>query len=204
MREPTDNAVAQAEAIFAAHDGVMRTGEALDAGIHRRTLYWMRDHDRLETLSRGVFALASAPLPESPDVSAVMRRIPKAVLCLVSALDYHAIGTQIPKAVQIALPRNVRPPHIDRPRVEVFNMADAAFGAGVEMHSMAGADIRVFSVAKTVADCFKYRNRIGLDIAIEALQEVVRSRAASPAEIMEFARVDRVASVMEPYVRALL
>ena len=204
MKEPTHSAVTQAEEVFAAHDGVMRTSEALDAGIHRRTLYWMRDHELLETLSRGVFALTSAPLPENADVSAVMRRIPKAVLCLVSALDYHGIGTQIPKAVQVALPRSVRPPHIARPRVEVFNMADAAFGAGAETHSMSGADIRVFSVAKTVADCFRYRNRIGLDIAVEALQEVVSSRAASPAEIMEFARADRVASVMEPYVRALL
>ena len=204
MREPTDSAVARAEEVFATHDGVMRTREALAAGIHRRTLYWMRDHERLETLSRGVFSLASAPLPESPDVSAVMRRVPKAVLCLVSALDYHAIGTQITKAVQVALPRNVRPPYIARPRVEVFNMAGTVFASGVERHAMAGSEIRVFSVAKTVADCFRYRNRIGLDIAIEALQEVVRSRAASPAEIMECARIDRVASVMEPYVRALL
>jgi predicted transcriptional regulator of viral defense system len=164
----------------------------------------MRDLGVLETLSRGVFVLASAPLPESPDVAAVMRRIPKAVLCLVSALEYHDIGTQIPNAVQIALPRNVRPPRIDHPRVQVFNMADAAFRAGVEEHSMAGAQIRVYGVAKTVADCFKYRNRIGLDIAVEALQEVVRARGATPSEIMEFARVDKVESVIAPYLTALL
>ena len=151
----------------------------------------MRDRDLLEALSRGVFVLAASPLPESPDVSAVMRRIPRAVLCLVSALEYHGVGTQIPKAVQVALPRSVRPPRINRPRVEMFTMADAAFGAGVELHAMAGAEIRVFSVAKTVADCFRYRNRVGLDVAIEALQEVVRSRAATPSEIMEFARIDR-------------
>ena len=182
----------------------MRTGEALDAGIHRRTLYSMRDNGKLEALSRGVFVLASAPLPESPDVAAVMRRIPRAILCLVSALEYHGIGTQIPNAVQIALPRNVRPPKIGYPRVQVFNMSDATFRAGVEEHSMAGAPIRVFSVAKTVADCFKYRNKIGLDVAIEALQEVVRSRSASPAQIMEFARIDKVESVIGPYLAALL
>lgn len=204
MREPTDNALAVAEAIFAAHEGVMRTGEALEAGIHRRTLYWMRDHGKLETLSRGVFILASAPLPESPDVAAVMRRIPKAVLCLVSALEYHGIGTQIPNAVQIALPRNVTPPKFSYPRVQVFSMSDAAFRAGVEEHSMAGAQFRVYGVAKTVADCFKYRNRIGFDIAMEALQEVVRKRAATPSEIMEFARIDKVESVISPYMAALL
>ena len=204
MREPTDNAVAAAEDIFLAHESVMRTGEALQAGVHRRTLYWMRDHGKLETLSRGVFVLTSAPLPESPDVAAVMRRIPKAVLCLVSALEYHGIGTQIPNAVQIALPRNVTPPKIDRPRVQVFSMSDAAYRAGVEEHSMAGAQIRVFGIAKTVADCFKYRNRIGFDIAMEALQEVVRKRTVTPAQIMEFARIDHVDTVITPYLTALL
>ena len=204
MREPSDGARAASEAIFAAHEGVMRTGEALEAGIHRRTLYWMRDHGELETLTRGVFVLASAPLPESPDVAAVMRRIPRAVLCLVSALEYHEVGTQIPNAVQIALPRSVRPPRIGYPRVQVFNMADAAFRAGIEEHSMAGTQIRVYGVAKTVADCFKYRNRIGLDIAVEALQEVVRAHRATPSEIMEFAHVDKVESVIAPYLTALI
>jgi predicted transcriptional regulator of viral defense system len=182
----------------------MRTGEVLAAGVHRRTLYSMRDQGKFETLTRGIFALASAPSPENPDAAAVMRRIPRAVLCLVSALEYHGIGTQIPAAVQIALPRSVRPPKIDHPRVQVFNMSDAAFGAGVETRSMSGTDIHVFSVAKTVADCFKYRNRIGLDVAVEALQEVVRRRLATPAEIMEFARADKVESVVGPYLTALL
>lgn len=204
MRQPSDKAIARAEAIFADHGGVMRTGEALEAGIHRRTLYWMRDQGLLDVLSRGVFLLSTAELPESPDITAVMRRTPRAVLCLVSALAYHEIGTQIPHAVQIALPRGVRPPTFEYPPVQVFKMADAAFAAGVEEHLMGATKIRVFSVAKTVADCFKYRNRIGLDVAVEALREVVRKRAASPAEIMDFARVDRVESVIDPYMRALL
>jgi predicted transcriptional regulator of viral defense system len=204
MRAPTDTAITQAERVFAEHDGVMRTGEALASGIHRRTLYWMRDHGKLEVLSRGVFALASAPLPESPDVAAVMRRIPRGVVCLVSALEYHGIGTQIPAAVQVALPRSVRPPRITRPRVQVFNMSDAGFGAGIEEHEMVGVSIRVYSAAKTIADCFKYRNKIGIDIAVEALQEGVRKRVATPSEIMEFARIDRVESVIAPYLAALL
>lgn len=203
MRRPSDNAVAAAEAIFTAHGGVLRTGEALDAGVHRRTLYWMRDQGLLETLSRGVFQLATAPLPESPDVAAVMRRVPTAVLCLVSALAYHEIGTQIPHAVQIALPRDMRPPRFGYPAVQTFNMSEAALSAGVEEHMMGETRVRVFSVAKTVADCFKYRNKIGLDVAIEALQEVIRARHATPAEILEFARVVRIGSVIDPYLRAL-
>lgn len=178
----------------------MRTGEALEAGVHERTLYWMRDHGRLEAVSRGVFHLASAPFPENLDVAVVMRRVPKAVLCLISALSYHEIGTQIPHAVQIALPRTVRPPHLDYPPVRVFNMSDAALSVGVEEYAMGETRIRVFGAAKTVADCFKYRNKIGLDVAIEALQEVVRKRAATPAQIMECAQVDRVQSVIRPYL----
>lgn len=178
----------------------MRTGEALEAGVHERTLYWMRDHGRLEAVSRGVFHLASAPFPEKLDIAVVMRRVPKAVLCLISALSYHEIGTQIPHAVQIALPRTVRPPHLDYPPVRVFNMSDAALSVGVEEYAMGETRIRVFGAAKTVADCFKYRNKIGLDVAIEALQEVVRKRAATPAQIMECAQVDRVQSVIRPYL----
>jgi predicted transcriptional regulator of viral defense system len=203
MRQPTDTAIATAEGIFRAHDGVMRTGEALDAGIHRRTLYWMRDNGLLEPLSRGVYVLASFPLPASPDIAAVLRRVPKAVLCLVSALAYHEIGTQIPNAVQIALPRSTRPPRFDYPRVQVFSMGEEAFKVGIESHATAGSTIRVYSLAKTVADCFKFRNRIGHDVAIEALQEAVRSRHVSPAEILEYAKIDRVARVIRPYLEAL-
>ena len=203
MREPSDNAIEAAERIFRAHDGVMRTGDALEAGIHRRTLYWMRDNGRLEALSRGVFVLASAPLPESPDVTAVLQRVPKAILCLISALEFHGIGTQIPSAVQIALPRDTRPPRFEYPRVQVFTMGDRAFRAGVEKHPMAGKEIRVYGVAKTTADCFKYRNKIGLDVAVEALQEVVRSGLAKPATIMEYAQIDRVSKIIRPYIEAL-
>jgi len=182
----------------------MRTSEALASGIQPRTLYWMRDISLLEPLSRGVYHLASYPLPSRPDVAAVMRRAPRAVLCLVSALDFHEIGTQIPAEVQIALPRDVKPPRIDYPRVRVFHMSAASMAAGVEEQTHAGASFRVFGVAKTVADCFKYRNRVGLDVAVEALQEAVRRRRASPSEIMRYAKVDRVGNVIRPYLEALM
>ena len=204
MRKPSDTAIATAEAVFSEHGGVMCTREALEAGIHASTLYWMGDHGLLEALSRGVFHLSSTPLPESLEIAAVMRRAPKAVLCLVSALSYHEIGTQIPHAVQIALPRKVRSPRFDYPPIEVFNMSDSALSVGVEEHDMGGTAVRVFSVAKTVADCFKYRSKIGLDVAVEALQETVRKHMASPAQIMDAARVVRVESMTEPYLRALL
>src|SRR5450756_3195610 len=119
MPTPSEQAVEAAAKVFEHHEGVMRTSEALAAGIQPRTLYWMRDRGLLEPLSRGVYHLNSHELPAKPDVAAVMRRAPRAVLCLVSALDLHEVGTQIPAEVQIALPRAVRPPHIDYPRVRV-------------------------------------------------------------------------------------
>jgi predicted transcriptional regulator of viral defense system len=204
MATPSRQAIDTAARIFERHDGVMRTSDALAARIHRRTLYWMRDAGQLEPLSRGVYHLTSHELPAKPDVAAVMRRAPKAVLCLVSALDFHEVGTQIPGEVQIALPRNVRPPRIDYPRVRVFHMSPASLAAGVEERDADGVALRVFSVAKTVADCFKYRSSVGLDVAIEALQEVIHERRAAPGEIMEYARVDRVQNVIRPYLEALL
>jgi predicted transcriptional regulator of viral defense system len=204
MATPSQQALAAATLVFERNHGVMRTSDVLAAGVHRRTLYWMRDAGRLEPLSRGIYHLTSHDLPAKPDVAAVMRRAPKAVLCLVSALDVHEIGTQIPAEVQIALPRDVRPPRIHYPRVGVFHMSLQSLAAGVEERTAEGATLRVFNVAKTVADCFKYRSSVGVDVALEALQEVVRERRATPGEIMEFARVDRVQNVIRPYLEALL
>jgi len=204
MPTPSNQAVDAAARIFELRGGVLRTSDALAAGMHRRTLYWMRDNGLLERLSRGVYHLTSHELPAKPDVAAVMRRVPRAVLCLVSALDLHEVGTQIPGEVQIALPRDVRPPRIDYPRMRVFHMSPASLAAGVEERGTEGRSLRVFNVAKTVADCFKFRGSIGSDVAVEALQEVIRERRAAPGDIMEYARLDRVQNVIRPYLEALL
>ena len=198
-----DKSVEHAMAVFEAASGVMRTSEALAAGIDQRTLYRMRDEGLLEPLSRGVHHLVAMPLPPYPDVAAVMKRVPRAVLCLVSALEYHEIGTQIPKAVQIALPSGVKKPRIAYPKIEIFTMSSESLAAGVEEHDMQGVPVRVFGVAKTVADCFKFRSQVGFDVALEALQDAVQRRRASPAEIMHFAKVDRVLNVIRPYVEAI-
>lgn len=182
----------------------MRTSEVIGAGIQARTLYWMRDEGLLECLSRGVYHLASHPLPSQPDVAAVARRVPGAILCLVSALDFHEVGTQVPTEVQIALPHGVKAPRIDNPRIRVFHMSEASLKAGVEDIEIGSTPFRVFGVAKTIADCFKYRNRIGPDVAVEALREVIRERKATPSDIMEFARIDRVAEIVRPYLEALV
>ena len=203
MFEPADKAIAKAVEIFGNNAGIMRTSKALELGIQARTLYSMRDQGLLERLSRGVYHLASLPLPHQPDVAAVMQRIPNAVLCLVSALDFHEIGTQIPAEIQVALPHDTKAPRIDYPRIKGFHMSSASLRAGLEQHDMGGTVINVFGVAKTIADCFKYRGQIGQDIAIEALQEVIRGGRASAADIMRFAAIDRVTNIIRPYLEVL-
>lgn len=179
------------------------TSEAVALGIEERTLYWMRDEQLVEPLSRGVYHLVSLPLPSRPDVAAVMRRVSRAVLCLVSALEFHEIGTQVPAAVQIALPTGVKAPRITYPRTEKVSMCAPCFEAGVEVHDLDGTSIKVFGIAKTIADCFKFRNRIGQNVAVEALRETIHARRATPAEIMRFAKIDHVQEIVRPYVEAL-
>jgi predicted transcriptional regulator of viral defense system len=204
MQRPTTTALSAAVAVFERSGGVMRTSVAIDSGIQARTLYWMRDEGILERLSRGVYHLTSHPLPAHPDVAAVVKRVPNAIVCLVSALGLHEVGTQIASEVQIALPRGTKSPRIDIPRVRVFHMGPASLGAGVETMEIGGMSVRLFGIAKTVADCFKYRNSLGIDVAIEALREVIRDKRASPAEIMHLAKIERVARTVRPYIEALL
>ncbi|NLT35554.1 MAG: transcriptional regulator [Gaiellales bacterium] len=204
MKQPPEQALSTATEIFARAGGILRASAAIKAGIQPRTLYWMRDENLLEPLSRGVYHLSALPLPPQPDVIAVAQRVPDAVLCLISALDFYEVGTQVPAEVQIALPRGTKAPWIDCPRIRVFHMSEASLQAGVEVTRVGSTLLRVFGVAKTAADCFKYRNRIGLNVALEALQEVLRERRATPGEIMEFAEIDRVSRIVRPYLEALL
>ncbi len=202
-RSPSETAVRAAVAVFKAAGGTLRAREAADRGIHYSTLYGMRDAGLLEQLSRGVYRLAELQAPSKYDVVAVAERVPDAVLCLVSALDFHEIGTQIPSAVSIAIGRKDWHPQFNYPRVNVYRMSGDALTAGVEEHSVDGTTVRVFNPAKTAADCFKFRNKIGLDVALEALRETVRSRKATRVSIMKYAEIDRVAKIVRPYLEAM-
>lgn len=202
-RTPSESAVRAAAAIFRAAGGTLRTREAAERGIHYSTLYGMRDAGLLEQLSRGVYRLAELHAPSKYDVMAVAERAPDAVLCLISALDFHEIGTQIPSAVSIAIGRKDWHPQFDYPPVRVYRMSGEALTAGVEAHSIDGTTVKVFNPAKTVADCFKFRNKVGLDVALEALREAVRGRKATRDEIMGYAAIDRVTKIVRPYLEAM-
>jgi len=184
--------------------GVLRTSAALRAGIHPRRLYEMRDSGVVERLSRGLYRLADLPPLGNPDLVTVAAKIPAGVVCLISALAYHEITTQIPHEVQLALPRGAEPPRLEHPPLRIFWFSGRAFTEGVERHRVDGIVMRVYSPEKTLADCFKYRNKLGLDTVLEALRLYRTRKRTKVDELMRFARVCRVEKVMRPYLEALL
>lgn len=197
------NTTLNAREIFNAHGGTMRTSEAVDAGIHPRTLYAMRDEGELEAVSRGVYRLTNLPPLSEPDLVAVSLRVPKGVVCLISSLAFHNLTTQVPHAVHLAVPRNTKTPRIKHPPIEAYRFAEKSYHAGIETHEIDHVSIKVYNAEKTIADCFKYRNKIGLSIATEALQNYRRRRGARLQQVLEYARVCRVENVMRPYLQAI-
>lgn len=193
----------QAEAIFRRHRGVLRTAHALKLGIHPRVLYRLRDSGRLVSVARGVYRLADLPEPSQPDLLVVASRIPQSVICLISALSFHGLTTQVPHEVHIALPRGARSPRLGHPPIRVFLMTGAAYSEGIETHAVEGVQIRVYGPEKTVADCFKFRNKIGLDVAVEALRFARERKHVTPRALLHYARLCRVERVMSPYLEAL-
>jgi predicted transcriptional regulator of viral defense system len=178
--------------------------EAIRSGVHRRILYSMRDTGVIEQLSRGLYRLADMPPLGNPDLVSVAKKVPNGVICLISALAYHEITTQIPHQVYLAIKRRSEPPRLDRPSVRVFSFSARAFAGGIEIHDIDSVPVRIYSPEKTLADCFKYRNKIGLDTAIEALKLYRQRKRLKADELVRFARICRVEKVMQPYLQALL
>ncbi len=195
----------QREAVncFRAAGGVLRTSQARRLGIHPRTLYRLRDEGRLERLSRGVYRLAELPLPGDPDLLTVAARVPKAVICLISALHVHGLTTEIPHEVGIALPPGTKRPQLDYPPVRIFWFSGEAYTSGVEAHPVGEVPIRIYDAPKTVADCFKFRNKLGIDVAVEALRTGLEEDRVRPAEFLRYARICRVERIVMPYLEAM-
>ncbi|SHG64558.1 Transcriptional regulator, AbiEi antitoxin, Type IV TA system [Fodinibius roseus] len=198
-KEKIDNAIN----VFKKHGGILRTSEALDEGIYRRTLYHMEEKGFLTKLERGVYKLSDTDMLSNPDLAIVAKKIPKAKLCLVSALDFHEMTTEIPHKVHIALPRTSRDPKLDHPPIKVYRFSGDSLTEGIEKHKVDGAEIQVYNPAKTIADCFKFRNKIGLDIAMEALAQGIEQGKASYSDIMKYAKICRVKTVIKPYLEAI-
>lgn len=183
--------------------GLARTRDLLNLGVSSRTLYRMRDAGLIECVSRGMYQLPGAVL-EDPDLETVIKRIPKAVVCLVSALSIHGITTEIPHEVYLALDRGSKKPRIDYPPIRLFWMSGDAFSEGVEWHEKGAVSVPVYCIEKTLADCFKYRNKIGMDVVLEALKLYRERFRFDGSKIMRYARICRVENIMRPYLEASL
>jgi len=195
---------AQLQTLFRQHGGQLRLSEALAGGFSRYQFYQLRDEGLIEPISRGFYRLADLPPIENPDLVAAATRFPSAVLCLISALDWHGITTQVPHQVHLAVERDARLPVLDYPPVAGYRFSGRAFSEGVEQANVDGIILNVYNLEKTLADCFKFRNRIGMDVVLEALELYRTRKTFRPGKLMEYARICRVANVMAPYVEAKL
>ena len=190
--------------VFRKKGGMLRMSEALRLGISRRTLYAMLDSGIIERISRGVYRLVGLPALESPDLVAVSKRIPKGVICLISALAFHDLTTQVPHAVDIAILRGSEMPRVDYPPTNIYWFSGRAFTEGIEIHSIDGIKVKVYDPEKSLADIFKYRNKLGTDVALEALQAWRRRSGRNVEKLLIQARNCRVEKVIRPYLEALL
>ena len=184
--------------------GAFHTNEALRQGVHPRTLYALRDSGELEMLSRGVYRLKEHGPLSNPDLVTVSSRVPQAVICLISALSFHELTTQIPHRISIALGRTMRNPSIEYPPLTVYHYEDECYRAGIEEHPIDGVVVRVYCPEKTLADCFKFRNKIGMDIVIEALKRYREKQNFKIKDLLHYASICRVERVIKPYLEALL
>ena len=192
----------QAKQIIRKGGGMIHTSEAIHAGIHPRTLYKLRDSGDLEQISRGIYRLTEMEAVSNLDLVIVATRIPNAVICLVSALFFHEITTQIPHEVSVAIPKDSKPSMINYPPIQFHKFSENSFQAGVEEHQIDGVAVRVYSPEKTLADCFKFRNKIGMDVVLESLKLYKIRMKFDHKKILDYARICRVDKIVRPYLEA--
>lgn len=172
-------------------------------GIHRQTLTRLVAEGRLERVARGVYRLPDQPITEHHGLVLAAAAVPQGVVCLLSALQFHGVGTQLPSEVWLAIDRRAWRPRLEYPPLRILRFTGKALTAGIETHRLEGRPVKIYSLAKTVADCFKYRNKIGVEVAVEALRAGWRERRFTMDELDRYAEICRVQRVMQPYLQAL-
>ena len=197
-------AIERARAIFRENGGVMRMSAALRADIHRETLEKLVEQGDVQRLSRGLYHLVEVIPPSPFDLAIVAAKVSRGIVCLISALSFHEMTTQIPHEVYLAVERNARPPRLDYPPIRTFRFSGDAYSEGIEVHDSGPVQIHIYSREKTLADCFKYRNKIGLDTCLEALQMYKAQGQYHVDAILRYASICRVKNIMRPYLEATL
>ena len=184
--------------------GMITAKDLEEEGISRNYLYMLQRQGLLERRTRGIYTLPDPSLSEHALLAEVSKRVPRAVVCLISALSFHGLTTQIPNEIWIAVPRAAWKPRIEYPPVNLTYLSGDSYTYGIQQHQTNGVAVKVYSPAKTVADCFKFRNKVGLDVAIEALRECWRARQATMDELTVAADINRVTTVMRPYMETIV
>jgi predicted transcriptional regulator of viral defense system len=188
---------------FRDKGGTLRTRDLIALGVHTDALYMLRDSGRIVELGRGLYRLAETGEAEHPDLALVAARAPDVAVCLISALSYHDITTQIPSSVHLAVPRGsyhgIRLPI----PVTVYRFDPKTFNKGLETQRVGGMPLKIYGAARTVVDCFKFRNKIGLDVALEALRMARQRKRVQNRELLHYARLLRVETPMSPYLQAI-
>jgi len=183
--------------------GTVRPRDLKTFGIPQEYLHRLYQQGRLIRTSRGVYAFRDQEVSEHHSLVQVCKQVPKGIVCLLSALRFHDITTQAPFEVWIAIGQKARRPKVVYPKLRLMHFSGAALISGIEHHEIEGVDVKIYTPAKTVADCFKYRNKIGLDVALEALRECRRGQHCTMDDLWQYARICRVANVMRPYLESL-
>ena len=188
---------------LAQHKALLRPSDLAELGIPRVYLTRLAARGKLVKAGRGLYRLPLTTVSENEGLAIVAVRAPQVVFCLLTALQFHGLTTQLPRQVWIALPQGSHAPKMDHPPLKLIQYSGDAFTQGIETHRIDHVEIRVYSAAKTVADCFKHRNKIGLDVALEALKDARSQRKASADDLWRYAKICRVANVMRPYLEAV-
>ncbi len=184
--------------------GVLRPRDLDPHGIPRTYLSRLCAAGKLQRIGRGLYVLPDSSATEHHSLAEVCKRVPNGVICLLSALRFHELTTQAPFEVWLAIGEKAWRPRIDYPPLRIVHFSKATLDAGIEEHKIEGVTVHVYSPAKTVADCFKYRNKIGLDVAIEALRECWRAKCCTMDDLWHYADICRVKNVMRPYLESIV
>lgn len=183
--------------------GIVRPAQMEAHGIPRSRLYRLVRKGLIERQARGIYTASDHHVTAEHTLATVAKQVPGGVFCLLTALRFHELTTQAPAEVWIALAEKARKPRLDHPRLRVTRFSGPALTEGIEMHPVEGVEVRLYSAAKTVADCFKYRNKVGIDVAVEALRDFSRRHRGGATELARYARICRVSRVMQPYLDAI-
>ena len=190
--------------IFANHNGILRASTAIELGVPKHALYEMVKTGELVREAQGIYRLCDSDPLGNPDLVNISLRVPRAVFCLISALYFHELTTQIPHEIYFALPRDVKTPKIQVPPIRVFHFSQEPYKAGIVEHVLDGVKVKIYDREKTIADCFKFREKIGMDVALEAVKDYLRQPKVNVSLLLKYARINRVEKIMRPYLEALI